>query len=76
MTSHGVRVPEDVLVVGFDDSSVSEYSPVKITSFAHPKDEMGRIAANKLIHMLRSGEAEQPLVLEMRLHEKKSTEKS
>lgn len=76
LTSRGVRVPEDVLVVGFDDSSVSEYSPVKITSFAHPKDEMGRIAANKLIHMLRSGEAEQPLVLEMRLHEKKSTEKS
>lgn len=73
LTSRGVRVPEDVLVVGFDDSSVSEYSPVKITSFSHPKDEMGRIAANKLINMLRSGEGEQPLILDMPLHEKQST---
>ena len=70
-----MRVPEEVLVVGFDDSSVSEYSPVKITSFAHPKDEMGRIAANKLINMLRSGDAEYPLILDMPLHEKQSTQR-
>ena len=75
LTSRGMRVPEDVLVVGFDDSSVSEYSPVKITSFAHPKDEMGRIAANKLINMLRSGDAEHPLILDMPLHEKQSTKR-
>ncbi len=75
LLERGVRVPEDVLVTGFDDSSVSEYSPVKITSFAHPKDEMGRVAANKLIHMLRDGEAEYPAVLDMPLHEKQSTKK-
>lgn len=73
LTSRGVRVPEDVLVVGFDNSSISEYSPVKITSFAHPKDEMGRIAANKLINMLRGTEPEYPLVLDMPLFEKQST---
>lgn len=75
LMSRGVRVPEDVLVTGFDNSSVSEYSPVKITSFDHPKDEMGRIAANKLIHMLCSGESEYPLILDMPLHEKQSTKK-
>lgn len=75
LMSRGVRVPEDVLVTGVDDSSVSEYSPVKITSFAHPKDEMGRVAANKLIHMLRDGETEYPAVLNMPLHEKQSTKK-
>ncbi|MBQ2668626.1 MAG: substrate-binding domain-containing protein, partial [Clostridia bacterium] len=64
-----------VLVTGFDNSSISEYSPVKITSFNHPKDEMGRIVANKLIHMLRSGELEYPLILDMPLHEKQSTKK-
>ena len=37
LQKHNVRVPEDVLVIGFDDSSISEYSPVKITSFVHPK---------------------------------------
>ncbi len=73
LTSRGVRVPEDVLVVGFDNSSISEYSPLKITSFAHPKDEMGRIAANKLINMLRGTEPEYPLVLDMPLFEKQST---
>ena len=73
LREHGVRVPEDVSVTGFDDSSVSEYSPVKITSFAHPKDEMGRIAAQKLIRMLRDGETEYPVVLPMPLVEKQST---
>lgn len=73
LQKHNVRVPEDVLVIGFDDSSISEYSPVKITSFVHPKVEMGRAAANKLIHMLRSSDPEQPLVLDMPLHEKEST---
>lgn len=75
LMSRGVHVPEDVLVTGFDNSSISEYSPVKITSFNHPKDEMGRIVANKLIHMLHSGEQEYPLILDMPLHEKQSTKK-
>ena len=75
LQERGVRVPKEVLVTGFDDSSVSEYSPVKITSFAHPKDEMGRIAANKLIAMLRDGEREYPAVLPMPLTEKQSTKK-
>ena len=75
LQERGVRVPQEVLVTGFDDSSVSEYSPVKITSFAHPKDEMGRIAANKLIAMLRDGEREYPAVLPMPLTEKQSTKK-
>lgn len=73
LTSRGVRVPEDVLVTGCDNSSVSEYSPIKITSFDHPKDEMGRIAANKLISMLRTGEPEQPAILDMPFIEKQST---
>ena len=75
LTARGVRVPEDVLVTGCDNSSVSEYSPIKITSFDHPKDEMGRIAANKLINMLRGIDPEHPLVLDMPLAEKKSTER-
>ena len=75
LSDHGIRVPEDVLVTGVDNSSVSEYSPVKITSFSHPKDEMGRVAANKLIHMLRDGETEYPAVLDMPLYEKQSTKK-
>ena len=36
---------------------------------------MGRIVANKLIHMLHSGEQEYPLILDMPLHEKQSTKK-
>ena len=75
LTSRGVRVPEDVLVTGVDNFSVSEYSPVKITSFSHPKDEMGRIAANKLIRMLQNNETEYPTVLHMPMFEKQSTKK-
>jgi hypothetical protein len=70
-----ITLPEDVLVTGCDNSSVSEYSPIKITSFDHPKDEMGRIAANKLINMLRGIDPEHPLVLDMPLTEKRSTDR-
>lgn len=73
LQKHNVRVPEDVLVIGFDDSSISEYSPVKITSFVHPKVEMGRAAANKLIHMLRSSDRSSRLCSICLLHEKEST---
>ena len=62
----GIRVPEDVCVISFDNSSISQYSPVKITSFNHPKEQMGQEAAQKIIHMIQ-GSRETPLVMPMAL---------
>ncbi len=48
----GLKVPEDISVTGFDDSYLSEYCPVKLTSMVHPKEQLGEIAAELLLQLL------------------------
>ena len=54
-----VTVPETALglsVVGIDDSYLSGVSKVPFTSFPHPKDMLGRKAAENLIAMIEHPE--------------------
>lgn len=67
LVEKGMKIPGDISVVSFDNSSISQYSPVKITSFDHPKEQMGRVAAEKIIRMVESGVRESPAILEMPL---------
>lgn len=52
LLSHNISVPEDVAVVSFDNSNMSEISPVRISSLSHGDKNIGRIAAQKLIDVL------------------------
>jgi LacI family transcriptional regulator/LacI family repressor for deo operon, udp, cdd, tsx, nupC, and nupG len=45
----GLRVPDDVSVVGFDDIPLSEYLTVPLTTIRMPTARMGQIAAEMLI---------------------------
>lgn len=45
----GLTVPEDISVVGFDDSVLAQLPPVRLTSLTHPKQEAGRLAARLLL---------------------------
>lgn len=49
-----IRVPEDISMVGHDDSMLAEISEVKLTSIAHPKSEMGELAAGAIIDLIKS----------------------
>lgn len=65
---NGVRVPEDTAVIGFDEASLSDYSPVPITTFRHPKEKMGVLAADKIDRLIRDpfcGEASAVMKMEM-----------
>jgi GntR family transcriptional regulator of arabinose operon len=52
-----IKVPEDLSIVGYDDSYLAEASEVKLTSVTHPKAEMGIEAAKWIISALEKSGA-------------------
>lgn len=50
----GIRVPEDLAVVGYDDNHFAQDNAIPITSVAQPGHEMGRIAASVLFEEIAS----------------------
>ncbi|MEX2462324.1 MAG: GntR family transcriptional regulator [Paenibacillaceae bacterium] len=55
----GLSVPEDLSMVGFDDSNLATATEVKLTTLTHPKTEMGVAAAEILIAMIEGKTKEQ-----------------
>jgi GntR family transcriptional regulator of arabinose operon len=51
----GLTVPNDVSIVGFDDSDYAVLSDIKLTTIVHPKEEMGRQAAKVLFKLMEMG---------------------
>nr|WP_269145564.1 GntR family transcriptional regulator [Cohnella fermenti] len=51
----GLRVPEDLSMIGYDDSFLATATEIKLTSVNHPKEELGEKAAGLLISMLEAG---------------------
>jgi LacI family transcriptional regulator len=49
---HGLRIPDDIAVVGFDDNPLSRYAFPPLTSVYLPFEEMGRRAGEMLLHRL------------------------
>ena len=43
---HGVGVPEDISVIGFDDIAEASISYPPLTTIRQPLHEMGRLAAD------------------------------
>jgi LacI family transcriptional regulator, repressor for deo operon, udp, cdd, tsx, nupC, and nupG len=50
--SRGLRVPQDVSVVGFDDIRFARYSDPPLTTVAQPMGDLGREAMSMLIEIL------------------------
>ncbi|SEM49163.1 LacI family transcriptional regulator, repressor for deo operon, udp, cdd, tsx, nupC, and nupG [Luteibacter sp. UNCMF331Sha3.1] len=52
LISRGLRIPEDVSVVGFDDIRYSRYTSPPLTTVSQPKNALGREAMTMLIEIL------------------------
>jgi LacI family transcriptional regulator len=52
----GVRVPDDVSVVGFDDIAMAGLARLSLTTVAQPRDALARIGAELLVERMESGE--------------------
>ena len=48
----GIKVPEQVSVIGYDDSTLSAYYGVPLTTVHNPITEMGSASANELFRLL------------------------
>ncbi len=51
--NHGLRVPDDVSVVGFDDIQGAAYHNPSLTTIRQPLQEMGAVAARILLQRIR-----------------------
>jgi len=52
----GLRVPEDVSVIGFDDIKIAAFSNPRLTTIRQPMSNMGRIAAQCVLNQLNGSE--------------------
>lgn len=57
---HGIRVPEEIALVGFDDVAAAHQSVVPLTSVRQPGYEIGRAAGAALLQLLADPTAAPP----------------
>jgi DNA-binding LacI/PurR family transcriptional regulator len=50
----GIRIPEDISIIGNDDIYYATIYPVPLTTIRAPKEEIGRTAAEILIRNIES----------------------
>ena len=58
----GVRIPEELSIVGFDDIPASSWTSPRLTTVHQPIREKGRRAAHRLISAIRTGSDHEPVV--------------
>ena len=54
LRTKNIQVPEDISIVGHDNSLLAEISEVKLTSVVHPQSEMGEAAANIIMELINT----------------------
>ncbi|CAG0927167.1 Catabolite control protein A [Thermoflexales bacterium] len=62
LEARGVKVPEEISVVGFDDQRLAEILHPPLTTVRAPTEQVGQEAARQLIKLIRTGSAD-PLTL-------------
>ncbi|XTZ38456.1 ribose operon transcriptional repressor RbsR [Salmonella enterica] len=48
----GLKVPQDMAIVGYDDIELARYMTPPLTTIHQPKDELGELAIDVLIHRM------------------------
>lgn len=52
--SSGLRVPEDISVIGFDDIPLASFLNPRLTTVSQPRSEMGKLAVTMLLERLEN----------------------
>jgi DNA-binding LacI/PurR family transcriptional regulator len=67
LKEHGRRIPDDVALVGFDDSATARHTDPPLTSVHQPLEAMGREMSRLLVARIR-GEPVQDSVVVLDTH--------
>jgi len=73
--SNGLKIPEDISVVGFDGMDYSLYFHPSITTIVQPVEEMGKKSIDLLFDLLKNKRDHQHIILETVLQERESCKK-
>lgn len=73
--AHGIQIPQDLSLIGFDDIFGSDFTSPPITTIRTPLGSLGETAASALIHELNNGAASPMKSLETELVLRESTDK-
>ncbi|MCH1439637.1 MAG: substrate-binding domain-containing protein [Rubripirellula sp.] len=69
LSRHGLRVPEDISLIGFDDQAEAAFATPPLTTMKQPAVEMGETAAQSLVKLIHNEEYElacSPVELQIR----------
>jgi DNA-binding LacI/PurR family transcriptional regulator len=69
----GRRVPDDVAVVGYDDSDLARYTVPPLTTVRQPTKELGRELVRLLLTLVSGGDGPRQVVLPTRLIARQSS---
>lgn len=58
----GLRIPEDIAIVGFDDSEISQLIEPELTTIHVDKEKMGQIAAEELISQIEGQSTQKHII--------------
>lgn len=70
---HGLRVPEDISVVGFDDLFLASYTEPPLTTVRQPMKQMGQLAMESLFKLMSGEESAIRIRVEAELIVREST---
>ncbi|WP_211316858.1 LacI family DNA-binding transcriptional regulator [Arenicella xantha] len=58
ITDHGLRVPEDIAIVGYDNITLANYSTPTLSSITQDRVSAGHLLVKKLFEILETGHSE------------------
>jgi LacI family transcriptional regulator, galactose operon repressor len=60
---HGIRIPEDISVIGFDDLGFASFLNPPLTTVRAPTERVGQIATERLFGLLEDHQSEEVTIL-------------
>lgn len=69
----GLRIPQDVALIGYDDIAYAQNAPVSLTTIRQPSRRLGAAAAEMLVALMTGGELPESVRFEPAMIERDST---